>query len=399
MIKRIFTQQKVLIYLFGLGFALFLYFNLFIIFGDQQFVVLAKSFLRGHLYLGPAGITFDASYYKGMAYWPQGVFPALVMLPGVALFPSFINQGHVQFMLNLLNLFLLYKIAFKITKNRMTALWLGFAYLFATAYMVVGMFPWSWWYAQIVATSALLLLIYEYFYKRRWFLMGVYIACAMATRMDLVLAILFPLLMIFVSKGSIKQKLASVLLLFSPVFFGLSLIFLYNFLRFGSVLEFGYTYHIPAIISARKILAAHGTWSLFYVPTNLYYLFLSGLDGVFVPGTGYLTFPYVRPDGWGMSIFLTSPILLWCLKTRWKEQIVKVSALTAFVILLFILGYFGIGARQYGYRYALDFQPFLFVLLCFAFQKQMSWKVKTFIVVSFFINIFLFPSIFFEIVQ
>jgi hypothetical protein len=393
------TETKLMVSLYGLGVALFLYFNLLLTFGDQQFALLAKSFLKGHLYLGSFSVTGDASYYRGLAYWPQGVFPAIVMVPFVSLFQSSIHQGHVQFLLNLLNIFLLYKIAFKITRNQKTSVWLTFAYIFATAYMVVGLFPWSWWYAQIVASSALLLLLYEYFYKRRWWVMGIYIACAMATRIDLTLAVLFPLLMILVSREKLKQKISSVLLLFSPLFFGLALIFLYNFLRFGSVWEFGYSYHIPALVSARKILATYGTWSLFYIPTNLYYLFFSGLDGVFVQGTRYLTFPFVKPDAWGMSIFLTSPILLWCLKTRWKEQVVKIAAWTALAILVFIIGYFGVGARQYGYRYALDFQPFLFVLLCFAFQKRMSWKVKALITASFFINIFLFPSIFTTIVE
>lgn len=392
--KGIITEKKILVYLFSLGIALFLYFNLAGVFGEQQFALLAHSFLQGNLYLGPADISLDASYYKGFAYWPQGVFPAVVMVPFVALFQEFIHQGHIQFVLNLLNIFLLYKIALKITGNRRTSLWLSFAYIFATAYVVVGLIPWSWWFAQVVATSALLLLLYEYFYQRRWFVIGLYVAFALATRIDLFFAAVFPLFLIVFSKQKIRQKISSVLLLLSPLFFGLAFIFLYNYLRFGSVLEFGYSYHIAAIGTAQEMLETYGVWNLFYYPTNFYYFFLKGIETIVVPGTAYLTFPFVRADPWGMSILLTSPIFLWCLRTKKKELVVKAAAVTTVFILLFLLGYFGIGSRQYGYRYGLDIYPFLFVMLCFAFQKGISWKVKAVIIASFFFNMVLFPSIF-----
>lgn len=393
------TEEKFLLGFFAIGLASLLFYNLLIGMGEQQFVLLAHSLLQGKFFLGPVTISSDASYYQGLAYWPQGVFPALVLLPFVFALPDVVSQGHIQFLLNLLNGYLLYAIAQKITNNRTTSLWLCFAYLFATAYLVVGLFPWSWWYAQIVATTLLLLMLYEYFHARRWLLIGVYIACATATRIDLLLVVLFPLVLIISNKQKVNEKVAALCLLLSPIFFGLAGIGLYNLVRFGSVTEFGYTYHIPSIATAGKMLKEHGTWSLFYVPTNFYYLFLSGLQGVYVPGTKYLMYPFIKPDAWGMSIVLTSPILLWCMRTNRKEQVVKASLITAFCIFIFLLGYFGVGGRQYGFRYALDFQPFLFVLLCFSFQKAMSWKVKALIIASFIFNFFLFPSIFTAVVQ
>ncbi len=392
-------ERILLLYLYTVGLLFLVLCNLFVGFGEQQFTLLAHSLLQGSFALGPATISRDASYYHGLAYWPQGIFPAIVLLPFIFLLHNVVQQGHIQFVLNLLNGYLLYAIAQKITKDRNTSLWLSFAYLFATGYLVVGLFPWSWWFGQIVATTCVLLMLYEYFHVRRWWLLGIFIACAMATRIDLLLTVLFPLILIVVSKQKPKEKIVAVCLLMAPIFFGLAGIGLYNFVRFGSVIEFGYTYHIPIITTSGNMLKEHGTWSLFYVPTNLYYLFLSGLQGVYVPGTKYLTYPYVKPDAWGMSIFLTSPILLWCFKTKQKEIVVKAAATTALFILLFIIGYFGVGSRQYGFRYALDFQPFLFVILCFSFQRVMSWRVKTLIAVSFLINFFLFPSIFTAVVK
>ena len=397
LIQIIFRQYSkegyVLFCLFVVGLLLLISFNLFSFFGEQHFVLLAKSLLRGEASLGKGIVTTDGSYFNGFTFWPQGILPAILLTPFVSLSTS-LHQGHLQFILNIVNLVLLYKIAMRLTKRRFTALWLAFAYVFSTVYLVVGLIPWSWWYAQIVATTALLFLVYEYLYQRRWFLMGVYLTAAMATRIDLVLATFFPLFLLFASKE--KNKLAQFFLFVSPILFGLAGIALYNEVRFGSIYEFGYTYHIPAIASAAKMLVDHGTWSLFYIPTNFYYLFLKGFDVVTLPGTTFLTFPFLSVNPWGMSIFLTSPILFWCLKRQKMNKIAKVSAVTALLLIIFLLGFFGSGVRQYGYRYALDFQPFLFVLLCFAFQKRMGLLPKIVIIASFLFNLLLFSGIFIQ---
>lgn len=395
--KRQAPEKVLLFVLYFLAFLALIYYNVLTHTGEQQFVSLAKSFLQGHLYLDIKGTWPDSSFYKGYAYWPQGIFPAIILMPFVAVVENITRQGYVQVFLNILNIFLLYKIALKITKNKITSLWLSFAYIFSTAYIVVGLIPWSWWFAQVVATSALLLAIHEFLYNKRWLLTGFYLACALATRIDLFIALFFFLFSVLLSKEKINLKIRRLFLLCVPVLSGLSIVLLYNYFRFGSIFEFGYKYHIPALIIARNILHRYGTWSLFYYPTNFYYLFLKGFDAVVVAGSGYLKFPFVSANIWGMSIFLTSPILLWCfknIKITIKEQQVKLALLTSLFILLFLLGYFGVGTRQYGYRYALDFSPFLFLILCRSFSMGMDRSAKIVIVVSFIINYLLFPSIF-----
>jgi hypothetical protein len=52
-------------------------------------------------------------------------------------------------------------------------------------------------------------------------------------------------------------------------------------------------------------------------------------------------------------------------------------------------GYYGIGARQYGYRYALDVYPFLFLILAKGTGISSSILLKIVITGSFLINLFL----------
>ncbi len=393
------TLEKILlVILYTLAFLALVHYNLINHNPESQFESLAQSFLRGHLYVGVNdGTWLDASYYKGYAYWPQGMFPAVLLMPIIGIFGKLVHQQHIQFLLNLLNIFLLYKIALKITNNKRTSLWLSFAYLFATAYIAVGLIPWSWWFAQIVATFVMLLALYEYLHKRRWFLIGLYVACAFMTRIDLFISLFFFVFSIILSKQATNKKIQQFVLLCTPVLLGIILIFLYNYFRFGSFLEFGYRYHIPALSAARNIFKEYGTWNFFYYPSNFYYLFLKGFDQMVIRGTGYLAYPFISADMWGMSIFITSPILLWCVKSikhTLQERDVKLALLTSLFILLFLLGYFGIGTRQYGYRYALDFSPFLFLVLCYAFTSGMSNLAKFVIIASFALNYYLFPTIF-----
>jgi len=196
-----FLEKTILFCFIAFGCLLFVYYNLLSKSQELQFEYLAQSFLQGKLYLGiDNGTWLDASYYKGYAYWPQGVFPAILLTPVVFFFNDVIHQYHVQFFLNILNVYLLYKIAQKITHNSITSLWLSLSYVFSSAYIVVGLYSWSWWFAQVVATTALLLALYEYFYRQRWLLIGVYLACALATRIDLLIASSFFLVSILVTK-------------------------------------------------------------------------------------------------------------------------------------------------------------------------------------------------------
>lgn len=382
-----------LTYLLLLGFSLFFYFNLVQKVGEQQFVYLAKSFLEGNLYFTQVPQNFnDGSYYEGYYFWPQGPFPAILLMPFVALFGINFHQGSIQFFLSIFNCFLLYKIAKRITNNSSTALWLSFAYIFASSYMLIGLIPWSWWYAQVVATTTLLLTLNEYLNKRRWFLIGLFLGLGIATRISLFFGGTFFILSALSTKNT--SKIRNLKLFIAPIFLTILLLFCYNFFRFHNFLEFGYIYHQPAVQILANNLKEYGAWNIHYFPTNLYYLFLSAPEAVFKEGTKVLTFPFLKPDIWGMSILITSPWILWIFKASYKHKEIPAAFLTTALTLTFLLGYFSTGVRQLGYRYSLDFMPFLFLILCYLFAKNLPILFKITVIIAFIINLYFFPLIF-----
>jgi hypothetical protein len=165
------------------------------------------------------------------------------------------------------------------------------------------------------------------------------------------------------------------------------ILMLYNYLRFNSFFETGYHYQQLSYELAENF--KFGMWNIIHFPANIYYFIFKGPEAVFVPGTKVLTYPYLKLDTWGMSIVYTSPIFLYILFKRKAIDIVNYALLISSILLFFCLGYYGIGVRQFGYRYALDFYPFLYIALAYSFQNGMSNSAKILIVFSFIFNYYL----------
>jgi hypothetical protein len=352
---------------------------------QQEFVYLAKSFVEGHLYFTSSpGLWYDTSYYHGHYYWPLGPLPAIILMPFVAFFGLAVRQGYFLALFNLINLFLLQKVGRKITQNPITSLWLSFAYVFGTEYLNVARGPWSSYFAQAVATAFLLLALYEFLHEKRWWLIGLYTAFGVATRIDIVVAGFFFCFAILFEHESRSQKIKHMLHFSLPVVLSVALLMAYNFFRFDNIFESGYG--LQSLYGELAVNRQYGLWSLIHFPGNLYYFFLRGPIGVFIPGTKVLTYPYLRADGWGMSIFFTSPIFFWVVKAPWKNRTVQLSALTSILMLVVFLGYYGIGFYQFGYRYALDFYPFLFLVLAYAATEKFNFPMKVVALASFILN-------------
>lgn len=390
--KSISFEKFVLLTLIGVGFIVLIKANILSPQPFQHFIDLADAFLNGQLhFLTTARSIYDTVYFEDKYFWPLGPFPAVLLLPFVIVFGTAFQQGYLQFLLILLTAFLVYKIAFKIIGDKLWAIWLSVGYIFSSAYIGVAVIPWSWQFAQVAATVFVLAALYEYLSNKRWWLVGLYTALAVAIRTDLILTTVFFAGSILLSHPSMKQKVKHGTALFVPVIASLALLFLYNFLRFHNFLDQGYTLqHLsdPFLQANRN----EAVWGLVHIPANLYYFLFQGPDGVFVPGSKILTYPYLKINGWGMSILFTSPLFLWIVKAPFAKRDVQLAAVTVFLIAFSIFGYYGIGFDQFGYRYALDFYPFLFLILLYAVHKRPSHLLKAVIVFSFFMNIFLIAT-------
>jgi hypothetical protein len=128
----------------------------------------------------------------------------------------------------------------------------------------------------------------------------------------------------------------------------------YNVVRFGSPVEFGHRFLYNNRVNAD--IDTHGLFSLVYLPRNLEAAFLK------FPEVHLHPFRLVY-DPHGLSLFLTMPflVLLFVPRTRprlhWPLWItVAVTALPGFL-------YQNTGYMQFGFRFSLDWTPYLVLLL------------------------------------
>lgn len=385
--------MKKIIILFISAIILLFFYNFFTFHQQEQFVNLAYSFLQGKSYfLHLTPYWADTTYYSGKHYWPLGPFPAILLMPFVYIFGSHMQQGYLAFFLNILNAYLLFRIANKIHRDFIFSLTISFAILFATAYLGIALTSQSWYFAHVVNFTLTLLALEAFFYQRSWLLIGLYTGFAIATRITSLGIIVFFTICLFSSSAYNHERFKKIFSLLLPIILSLIALGFYNYVRFENIFETGYSQQLifGELLSNRS----YGTWSFMHFPANLYYLFLKTPDPVFIPGTKVMQFPFLNAGVWGISILFTSPVFIWILFSPWKRIEVKAASITSLTILFFILGFSGIGAWQYGYRFAVDLYPFLFILLVYALKKKITLMFLLVTILAFVINSYLIITAF-----
>jgi hypothetical protein len=165
---------------------------------------------------------------------------------------------------------------------------------------------------------------------------------------------------------------------------------IYTFLTTGSFLHPGYDYQYQLEANGYPTLGYNPAWSVEdprYIPQNLGIMFgaLPVVAPAIKPNTlGFgdpvvlcatpdarrtlfdPTCPLVMPIDIGTSILLSAPGLLLALFTVWRRPRARLTigaGATVILIALFNLAHFSQGWVQWGYRFSLDFIPFLLPLV------------------------------------
>ena len=125
----------------------------------------------------------------------------------------------------------------------------------------------------------------------------------------------------------------------------------YNFARFHSIFDFGYI-HIPEV--TQEPWYEHGLFSIQAIPWNIYTMLFQGYESL-------AYFPYIRPNGFGCSIFIASPFLFLLFRQGGRYKVVAWVALVLLTLVLWLHG--NPGSWQFSYRYAMILLPWMFLLL------------------------------------
>lgn len=350
----------------------------FVLKGSEQFSLLANAFLHGHLNFltSIGGLGQDPIFWHGKIYWSEGPFPAVLLMPFVALFNIFHRlffQGYLSWALVLGIVFYIFKLARTLSYSKEDSLLLAFGFTLGSVFIGVASVSSSWFFAQVLTTFLLFWGFYEFYCRKhkRWWLFGVICALILMTRATAAPVFIFFGLELWQTTRTSRQKLKKFAQLSSPVLVAVILVGLYNFLRFHNPFNGGYVHQLlyPASAESRS----YGVFSLIHIPTNLYSALLRTPDPVLRTGTSWtLKFPYIKNNVYGMSIFITSPYLLYLFSNKWssfntRARNLMVAALGSGLL---VFSFYGVGLLQFGYRYSLDFLPELFLLFMIMYRKN-----------------------------
>jgi hypothetical protein len=350
---------------------------------DKSLSLLAGQFIKGHISLEPtkdlpAG---DISIYNGKFYMYFGPLASIILMPFVAL----LGKNFPQIIIGIGTLFVSFLAVYSISRSfkfsKPDSLWLSLFFVFSTVLFSTSVINITSYLVEALGVPLILLSLAEYFRKKRPLLIGLFLGLAVLTRLTLILAVMF-FVAEFIRKRLSKQQF---LLLLLPFFLCLLFFGSYNYLRFHSFLETGYSYHIAQPFPLSKNFE-YGEISLIHIPANLYSFLIMPPEPILYYSKGFvLRFPYLKANPWGMAIWFTSPLFLLLLYFK-KNKYSLSSAIAAVSLAIPLFTYFSVGFAQFGYRYALDFLPFLFLLLIPSLSPKLSKTAITLITIGVIFN-------------
>ncbi len=356
--------------------------------GQGRFKLLGKE---EALFLERSDVVRAKKKRRHFVSFPPG--PAVLMMPFVAAVGSDLNDVLFTIFFASLNVALVYILLRRLARGGRTGrgrsenLWLTALFGFGTVHLWCSILGQVWFTALVIGVTFSLLYILCAMDTRRPFLAGCFLAAAFATRTPLLFSCVFFYAFVFFPGGRLRREgwgeaVRKIALFSAPcIVVGLSLLWM-NFVRFGEATEFGHTYLATGTLAR---IRDYGLFNFHFLSKNLAALFT--LLPRIQPNA-----PYILISLHGMSIFATTPAFIYLLRPLARENVAEVfwhrlcwgtvAAIAATHLL-----YQNTGYEQFGYRFALDYMPYLIVLLAIG-RRPITRAFKAAIVAGFAVNAF-----------
>lgn len=409
-----------------------------------HYIYLAYSLLHRHvdlIQLPPT--TYDLLQHNGQWFVAGSPMPALLMLPFVAIFGVGFSDVLFSVIVGALDVALVYSLlgalargsvptdqppaqpsqGFGLAISESARRWITLLFAVGTPFWYLASLSTYWFTAHVVVVLFTLLATREALTRQRWFLVGLWLACAgFARPTALFLAPFFWLIMFYRPHSSRRASLVTrcslrALALFSfALVIGVSAHLVYNYARFKSFTDFGYAY-VTGAPNITGVYERYGGFNPRFVPCNLAVSLLAppevnGTVPSFVTQScAYLlegvnlsdASAFVTPDPLGMSIFFATPALLIVFLSlkpagvsnsrhesssadRRPAPLVLAAWTGLLTTLIPLWFYHNTGSLQFGWRYLFDATPMWIILLAAGLQKVTRLK-QGLILVSIAINL------------
>lgn len=302
----------------------------------------------------------DAVMFNGRRYLPFPPAPAVVIIPFLVMFQN-ITQQQISVIIGSVNVGLIYLLTRKFV-NTKTATIVAVLFGFGTVAFWATIVGTTWYFAHTCAVLFLTISLIFHFSKKDY-LAGLFFAFAVLCRYPIALGGIFFLLQY---RNEIPRLIKFLIgaVIFIPIHFG------YNFARFGSLNEMGYqdlynmytsqNYQYSFIRVIKPDWPHFGYLDIRNIPLHLISLLI-------LPPIISESFQ-IQPSPFGMGILFTTPLLLIALIPNWKDNLQRNLWIGAIAIAFAEFLHYAQGWVQFGYRFILDFIPFLLILLALKFK-------------------------------
>jgi len=382
----------------------------------NHFAHLADAWLHGRHDLRSGAPSYagnnDFAVFEGKTFISFPPFPALLMLPFVAIAGSPENFRDAQFVFWLAGigpsaLFLVLELLRRegrSTRTETNNVALALLFAFGTVYFFSAVQGTVWFAAHVVGVALMALFLLCAIGARRPALAGALLGCLFLTRVTTVLVGVVFIVEALRASGvltcnetqgahgsrvvarwctdreSVTRFTKMVALFVLPLAGALLIASIYNHARFGTLRPWAFGHEYLTVGWQTRIRR----WGLFhphFLTRNLTVMWTS-LPWLHAPTeAARQVFPF-RISGHGLALWFTSPIYLWLFWPRTPSLTMWTALLGALGPLVANLLYQNSGWVQFGYRFSNDYAVLLFVMLAVnqrrlgtAFWAAAAWSV------------------------
>lgn len=318
---------------------------------------LAYAIWQGRLWLDGAPLSEIERGLDGHLYNVQPPLPAILALPFVPFGRHDEIEVFVSAVFGALSIVPLFLALRALTVPRALAAWCALLSAFGTTLLFTSVDGRSWFAAHATAVFFLSLALFLAAARRSALLIGLAVGAAALARTPAGLAAPGLLLLSRRDGASFRELWRPTLLLALGVLPFAAAQGAYDLIRWGNPFDI----YGPQLHQATDPALARGFLSPSYIPRKLYAIFFEA--PTFVDGEPFF---FLRPRGYGTSLLATTPALLWLVPgviRIWRSARWRAVGLCAALVSIPGWLFATVGYEQYGYRYSLDLQPFLIVLV------------------------------------
>ena len=336
----------------------------------DYFVRLADAFLDGRLYVLEAPSWLNELVPGGGGWYVvYPPVPAILLMPFVAVFGTDFPQQVASCLFGAIAVGLVWLLLGRFALDLRRRLILTLVFAFGTVFWYVAETGSAWYLGHVCAVLFSVAAVIAAMDRRFPVLVGLLLGLAAISRLPVALACVGVLMLLVGVGWPLRLPRDRLLAIRQTVGFGVGmaipvgLYFGYNLARWGTLMDQGYT-RIPGVLED-PIYEKFGIFAIEYIPRHLHAIFLRSWNFVDEP-------PFFQPSWWGLGLFLTTPVLIWLVRARLQDPRVLASAVATALVAIPIVTHGNVGIAQFGYRFSLDAQVFLFVALATVFERGMS---------------------------